>query len=66
MEYTYSTPGTSRSSRSMGMVARCSHLRGRRAGHLHEDVEHGHDDLRLLFARRHQNGEGARQQRSRR
>ncbi len=38
---------------------------GRGARHLHEDVEHGHDDLRLFFARRLPDGEGAQQQRGR-
>ena len=34
------------------------------ARHLREDVEHGHDDLRLFFARRLQNAESAEQQRA--
>ena len=62
MEYTYSTPGTSRSSRSMGMVARCCTSAGEAPGHLHENVEHGHNDLWLFFAGSHQDREGARQQ----
>ena len=37
---------------------------GRRARHLHEDVEHGDDDLRFFLARRLQDAESAQQQRS--
>ena len=37
-------------------------LRGR-AGHLHEDVHHGNDDLRLFLARRLEHGERAQQNR---
>ena len=39
------------------------HLVGRSAGHLDHDVDHGHDDLRLLLARELPNREGPHQQR---
>ena len=40
------------------------HFVGRCAGHLHEDVDHGHDDLRLFLARQFPDGEAADQQRA--
>ena len=40
------------------------HLGGGRAGHAHEDVDHGHLDLRLLLARKLEHGEQAEEDRS--
>src|SRR5690348_1338243 len=39
------------------------HFARRRSRHLHEDVEHGYDDLRLLLARRLPDAERAGQER---
>ena len=46
----YSTPGISHSSFSMGRVTRCS-TSAVDARQCDEDVNHRHDDLRLLLAR---------------
>ena len=42
------------------------HFARRRARHLDEDVDHGHNDLRLFLARQFPHGERAQQQRRRR
>ncbi len=60
----YSTPGISQSSFSIGLVTRSSTSLRRSAGHLHEDVDHRHDDLRLFLARQLPHREGAEQQRA--
>ena len=41
----------------MGIEARCVDFVGGGTGHLHENVQHGDNDLRLLLARRLQDGE---------
>ncbi len=58
----YSTPGISHSSFSMGLVTRSSTSRAEAPGICDHDVDHGHDDLRLLLARQLPNREGAHQQ----
>ncbi len=60
----YSTPGISNRELFHGAGHTLLDLFGRSAGHGHEDVEHGNDDLRLLFSRQHQEGEEPQQHRT--
>ena len=55
----YSTPGISQSSFSIGLVMRSSTSRAEAPGICDEDVDHGHDDLRLFLARQFPHGEAA-------
>ena len=59
----YSTPGISQSSFSIGLVTRSSTSRADAPGICDEDVDHRHDDLRLLFARQRQTANSAEEQR---
>ena len=49
----------------MGLVTRSSTSLAERSGHLHKDIDHGHDDLRLFFPGKHQHRADPQQDRSR-
>ncbi len=55
------TPGISQISRLHGRRHALFHFFGAGARHLHKDVHHGDDDLRVFFAGRFIDGEGAQQ-----